>query len=229
MSGWLQRLLRRSGVSGNAPDSRLEQPLRTVSILGLDFELTGLDPANAHITSVGWVQGTGVSISPATSFYSTVKTLRSLEQSPVIHGLTAPVIRQGVPVRKIMQQVYPLINSHIIICHHALLEQGMLVKLAASFRLDTSTLIIIDTMQVARYLLLKQGAVISHNSLKLSVCRKRYSLPDAPEHDALADAQACYELWLAQACELGIGPEDPISRLSHTGALIVKKVGKKHR
>lgn len=229
MNNWIARFFGRNVVANTGSDERLEQPLRKALVLALDFELTGLDPERAHITSVGWVEGTGVEIFPATSFYRTVKTTRSLEQSPVIHGLTAPVIEKGQPIRKITQRLYPLISTHIIICHHARLEQGMLVKLAASFGVQSCNLIIIDTLQVARYLLQKQGSVISHDSLKLSVCRSRYSLPDAPQHNALADAQACYELWLAQACELGITPDDAISALSHTGGVVVKKIGKKHR
>lgn len=215
------------GNHEHSDDERIISPLLTAKMLALDFELTSLNTERAHITSVGWVAGTGGRIEPRTSFYTTVKTDQSLEQSPVIHGLTDAVLESGSKVSDVTKRLFPLLGVHILLCHHASLEVGLLNRLTRRFQLCETTLVVVDTMQLARYLLKKQGSTHPQTMLTLDKCRKRYKLPDTPLHDALCDAQACYELWLAQLSELGVPVDAPVTALSHTGALTVKKIGKK--
>ena len=226
MISWIRELvnLNRGRVSSN--DERTASSLLTTKMLALDFELTSLSIDSAHITSAGWVAGTGLRIEPHTSFYTTVRVSQSLEQSPVIHGLTDTALESGKPISSLMKQLYPLLGGHVLLCHHARLEVGLLCRLAHQLQLAETTLVVVDTMQLAGYLFKKQGSTLSQDTLTLDNCRKRYKLPDAPMHNALTDAKACYELWLAQLSELGVKPDATVTALSHTGALSLKKIGK---
>ncbi len=225
MINWLREWLHLNHGQ-NLNDGRIKSSLFNTRMLALDFELTSLNTDNAHITSAGWVAGTGFRIEPRTSFYTTVKTDQSLEQSPVIHRLTDTALERGCQVSELMDELSPLLGTHILLCHHARLEIGLLNQVALRLQKNEVTLVVVDTMQLAGYLLKKQGNRLSQNMLTLENCRKRYKLPDAPVHDALCDAHACYELWLAQLSELGLRSDASVKAISHTGALTIKKIGK---
>jgi DNA polymerase-3 subunit epsilon len=59
-------------------------------------------------------------------------------------------------------------------------------------------------MDLQRRLLARHGEV-PPDALRLWRARERHGLPPAKAHDALGDALACAELYLAQVAELGAG------------------------
>ena len=81
----------RQWISGGSvlPEDRKHQMLRDIPLLAVDLELTSLDPQKAKVTSIGWVEGKAGSIDLNNCFYSVLRVSGDLEQSPVIHGLTA--------------------------------------------------------------------------------------------------------------------------------------------
>lgn len=64
-------------------------------------------------------------------------------------------------------------------------------------------LLAIDTLQLERSRLLRGQEVIKEGSLRLGASRGRYGLPVYHAHNALTDALACAELFLAQIACMG--------------------------
>ena len=55
----------------------------------------------------------------------------------------------------------------------------------------------------------------------LSKCRERYELANAPAHNALSDAMATLELWMAQMHSLDPSGCMTLNELKNTGAIKV--------
>ena len=95
------------------PESRKHQMLRDVPLLAVDLELTSLDPQKAKITSIGWTEGKAGSIDLSNCYYAVVRASGDLEQSPVIHGLTADEIAQGAHIKEALEQLIPYAQTHV--------------------------------------------------------------------------------------------------------------------
>lgn len=85
--------------------------------------------------------------------------------------------------------------------HHAQLELGFLNKICQNLYQQGFHLPIVDTEVLARRQLQRRGASIQSGALRLFNLRKRYHLPEYSAHQALSDAIATAELFLAQAAE----------------------------
>ena len=76
-------------------------------------------------------------------------------------------------------------------------------------------------MQLALYQLHKKMDVIPTGGVLLSNCRERYELASAPAHNALSDAMATLELWMAQMHSLDPSGCMTLNELKNTGAVKV--------
>lgn len=200
-----------------------------VPLLAIDLELTSLDATKAEITSIGWVEGRLGHMALDSCFYEVINTDTSLEQSPVIHGLTAEDIAQGVSIRDVLEKLQPYAHSHVWILHNAALDLGVLARLFERYGIDVPIILTVDTLKLAVYQLKKQHNVLPPNSATLTVCRQRLDLPIAPAHNALDDAVATMQLWFAQFYDMNGGKETRIDDFLHTQAVAVKKITKKCR
>ncbi|WP_137168097.1 3'-5' exonuclease [Salinimonas lutimaris] len=209
------------------PEQWREANLRQLPLLSLDFELTGLDLKQAQVTSAGWITGQGATMHMSGCFYHIVKVSRDLAQSPVIHGLTEPQLVDGWPVQRVLKHLQPLLHTHVLVAHGAVIEMGMLDKLWAKFELPETDVVIIDTLQMARHLIKRRGALVGNNDLTLTQCLVRAGLPAISAHNALDDAMAAYQLWLSQLNQLKCGKNVRFDDVLHTRAVIFKKIGKK--
>lgn len=210
--------------------SKLKQRLRehdvySTSFAAVDLELTSLNPLTTQITSVGYVSGKGGRIDLSSSGYHVINTTADLGQSPVIHGLTLDILKNGENLAEMLCVLAPLLKRHILIFHNAKLD---LVALNSAFKccnVPPVEVVYIDTLKLALYQLNKQHQVLPSNSATLSVCRQRLDLPAFIEHNALDDALATLQLFYAQLTELGITKDDALDCLLHTGAVGCFKLG----
>jgi DNA polymerase-3 subunit epsilon len=103
------------------------------------------------------------------------------------------------------------IPGAVLVFHHASLDMRFLQKATIeNFRCPLQ-FSFVDTMSIEKRRLHLQGKSMS---LRLGQCRQRYGLPEGSQHDALADAQATAELFLAQASYLGDPEKLRLSDLS---------------
>ena len=198
-----------------------------VPLLAVDLELTSLDTAKAEVTSIGWVEGKVGELELNSCFYEVVKTDKSLEQSPVIHGLTAEDIDAGTNVEDVLDTLRPFAESHVWVLHNATLDLGVLGKLFDRHNMPVAEILTLDTLKLAVYQLKKQHDVLPPNSATLTVCRQRLNLPAAPAHNALDDAVATMQLWFAQFYDMNGDNETLIDDFLHTQAIAMKKITKK--
>ena len=224
MFRFLNRLL--SGKP-HIPDVWVNQPLADIPLLAVDLELTSLDKAKAKITSVGWVEGKGNSIQLDSCFYAVIRVAGSLEQSPVIHGLTEDDIEDGCHVRDVLAQLATMASSHVWVLHNAELDLAVLQRVMDDTGTQCENIVAIDTLKLAVYQLKKHHDVLPPNSATLTVCRQRLGLPLAPAHNALDDAMATLQLWMAQNQSLNGDKSITLGDLLHTQAISHRKMQKK--
>ncbi|MAX41353.1 MAG: DNA polymerase III subunit epsilon [Alteromonadaceae bacterium] len=208
------------------PEERKHQMLRDMPLLAIDLELTSLDPKKAKITSIGWVEGKAGSIDVSSCYYEVVRASGDLEQSPVIHGLTADTIAQGVHVRDALKKLSQYAHSHVWVLHNAGLDMAVLDRVMAANEQQMENVITLDTLKLAVYQLQKQHEVLPPNSATLTVCRQRHHLPLAPAHNALDDAMATLQLWFAQYYSLDPKGTMSIQDFMHTQAVGCRNLGK---
>jgi DNA polymerase-3 subunit epsilon len=70
--------------------------------LVIDLELTGLDPKQHEIVSVAWVLIDNECIKNSQSQHLVNKEVKSLEQSPVFHGISTDSVAQGQSLQSII-------------------------------------------------------------------------------------------------------------------------------
>lgn len=175
---------------------------RRVQCLALDLETTGLDPKSDAIISFGWVAVNGNCIDLATAQHRLVHQQQAIpEASAVIHQITDDAAAQGESLAAVMADLLPLLAGKVLIAHHARVELGFINS--ACERLYGGRFLIptIDTQRVSQQWFERRNQVYRPGELRLGTLRNRYNLPRYRAHDALVDALAAAELYLAQLAE----------------------------
>jgi DNA polymerase-3 subunit epsilon len=179
-----------------------QQDYRKVTYLAIDMETTGLDSRRDHILSIGTVEVTGDAIDLATARHRIVSSDQPLpEQSVAIHHLTDDLIAGGEPIAVVLAEVLQNLAGKVLLAHHAAIETGFLDS--ACQRLFGAGFLapVVDTLALAQQQLYRRNAVVNSGALRLAALRERYHLPRYKAHNALSDALAAAELFLAQAAE----------------------------
>lgn len=182
------------------PSVERRRDYRQVEYLALDLETTGLDPAREDILSVGLVVVRGTRIDLSTARHELVRARRRIPQaSAVIHQITDDRAATGKPLEEILPWVLRELTGRVMIAHHARVEMGFL---SAACRLLYGTPALfpaVDTQAIALRTFRRRNQEVAAEELRLHALRLRYGLPRYPAHDALSDALAAAELFVAQA------------------------------
>lgn len=178
-------------------------PVSALRLLAIDLETTGLDPAADAMLSVGFVPVDGDTIRLAGACHRVINTNREVGQSAVFHGLTDDVVARGMALEEALRITLKALSGRILLAHFARIEVSFLSR--ACEQLYGAPLVppVIDTLVL-------QNRIINpgfndesrSNELRLWNARHRYGLPRYGAHEALTDAMACAELYLAQVNEL---------------------------
>ncbi|MDP2563160.1 3'-5' exonuclease [Pseudoalteromonas marina] len=175
--------------------------------LVIDLELTGLDSKQHEIVSVAWVVIDNQCIKMSDSQHFINKDVKSLEQSPVFHGISTDSVAQGQSLQSILMSLSAHFSDCILVFHNAMLDWGFLKLALKNAGVTQRPKLIIDTLQIEKKRLLQHTSDIKLDDLTLNECRNRYDLPSYHCHHALTDAQATAELLLAQCHQIGAGKE----------------------
>ncbi len=173
-----------------------------VPFLAVDLETTGLDPSRDVIVSAGWVKHDAVSIDLSTARHSLVAPARDMpEESAIIHRIGDDAAARGAPADVVLAELLHALRGRVLVAHNAPFELAMLG--AACTRLFGARVVApaVDTMALARGWLESRGAQSRPPKLRLDAVRRRHNLPRYRAHDALSDALAAAELFLAQLAE----------------------------
>ena len=174
-----------------------------VDIVALDLETTGLDPQRDQILSYGLVHLRSRSIHLETARHEIIQVREQIpETSAVIHQITDDQAAAGRPLTEVLPQILEQLAGRVMLVHYAAIEQGFLDN--ACRRLYGAPFVIrtIDTLVLARRLFEIRNHTIQPNNLRLFNLRPLYKLPQYKAHNALSDALATGELFLAMAAEM---------------------------
>lgn len=198
-------------------------PLDSLRLLALDIETTGLDPRRDRVLSLGWVpvDGGSILLGGARRFVvrddggSAAAAGRAwggqpggpggegVGQSATVHGLTDDALAAGVPMADAVTALLDALAGRALLAHFARIETGFVGAACERLWGAAPAFAVVDTFELERRAL---GGGLGHHlepgALRLWTARERRRLPVYPAHEALTDALACAELYLAQRAEL---------------------------
>lgn len=218
--------------------SQLGLTFSNAKFMAIDLEMTGLNPKTDQIISIGLVpiiRGQA-RLSGAQSCY--IRIHGSVGNSATIHGIVDARLDNALSIDEALQWFLAQSQGYVLLAHHASLELGFLQaafmqsqrnNASANSRTHAPTnslasmgwltkgrlfdVPMIDTLAIEKHRLLRQQDTIGKGSLRLNACRLRYGLPTYDAHDALTDALAAAELFIAQYWAIGQGDDIKVTEL----------------
>lgn len=174
-----------------------------LEIVALDFETTGLDPKTDHILSIGLVEIRGMSVYLDTAWHQLITTDRDLpEETVVIHQITDDQAAAGQKLDEAMPRLLEHLKGKVLLAHHAAVEKGFLDTACRNLYGAPFMGTIIDTEALARRSKDRRHLSYKPKDLRLYNLRDEYHLPKFRSHNALNDAVATAELFLAMATDI---------------------------
>jgi len=184
----------------DAPVIPPSQLFKNTRFLVLDCEMSGLDPERCQLLSIGWVVIERGRIINSTAKHLLIHADRGTGDSSMIHGLFDSNIAGANSIATVLMLLMQQVPGTVLVFHHASLDMRFLQKVAVEVFQCPLLFSYVDTMAIEKKRLHLQGKVAG---IRLAQCRQRYGLADSVQHNALADAQATAELFLAQAGNIG--------------------------
>lgn len=179
------------------PDRAL--PIDQIPLLAMDFETTGLDAKADHLLSVGHVELKNNQVLLATARHRIIHTDRDMSDENIsLHRITHDQVARGLSLGKVVESILEALAGKVLLAHHAKVEIGFLQQACKRLYGMAPVVPAIDTMQLARQRLERAQQPYKPGDLRLFNLRKQYGLPAYQAHNALMDAIATAELFLAQ-------------------------------
>ncbi len=180
------------------PDESVGQ----VEFLALDFEATGLDIDRDEILSVGYTVVRNMKVLLAESAHFLVRPIQDIpEQTAVLHGILDDRSAQGVDLAEAVERILAVLKGRVLLAHHGAIETGFLNKACKQLYGCGVVFPLVDTFAIEYRSLQRRGVTPSNTGLRLANLRNKYGLPRYPVHNALSDALATAELFLAQVAQ----------------------------
>jgi DNA polymerase III subunit epsilon len=203
-----------------APD--LQTPLADLRLLAVDIETTGLDPRRDRMLSIGWLPVDGGRIELGGAGRVVVRDTggaAGVGQSATVHGLTDDRLAGGVPVEEAVARLLDALAGRVLLAHFAQIETGFLAAVCERAWGAGMPCVVVDTFELERRVVAGGwGAEPARGALRLWTARERRGLPVYRAHEALTDALACAELYLAQRAELEAAAPETTLTLRHVVA-----------
>ena len=184
----------------SVPLPKPSRDYRDVEYVAVDLETTGLDARRDQILSIGWVLLSGIRIDLATARHRLVRVQGDIPaHTAVIHQITDDLAATGQDLSAALPEFLHDLRGRVMIAHHARIEQTFLS--AACKQLWGRGLLArtVDTQVIARRILERRHVPFKGSDLRLHALGERYNLPRYGAHNALSDALAAAELFLAEA------------------------------
>lgn len=176
---------------------------RQQEFLVVDTETSALSVDDGELLSIGWVIIRDGKIQLDSAEHLLLAPEGSVGQSASIHLLRDCELENGLNHDEMMRRFLDIAAGRVLVFHHAHLDIGFLDLLCKKLYGARLLLPIADTMELEKRKLQRQDKTLQNGELRLATCRERYGLPDYPAHNALMDALATAELFLAQAVNKG--------------------------
>jgi len=167
--------------------------------LAVDFETTGLNAKQDNILSIGYVEMTGNQIRLDSSYHQIVAANCELEEDNVtIHAITDQDKASGRTLASVVEDLLIALAGKIMLVHYAQIEKTFLEQACIKLYGMAPVFPIIDTLALAKKRHDRCSQAYAPSKLHLTNLRDEYGLPHYPAHNALNDAIATAELFLAK-------------------------------
>lgn len=180
-----------------------DTPVGAARLLAVDVETTGLDPDRDRVVSVGWVplDAGGIDLGGARHL---VITGGPVGDSATLHGLTDDTVATGVSVEQAHSEFTYALQGRMMLAHYADIERGFMARIHRQLTGERIDYPAVDTFAIERRHMERLARYPRGEDLRLARVRARYGLPSYANHNALTDALACAELFLAQTATLKV-------------------------
>lgn len=176
---------------------------RDTRITAIDLETTGLDPKKDVILSIGMVDIDAWRVRLDTAWHRIVRIDQAIPgESAVIHQITDDQSAAGQPIEELLPEVLRRMAGKPMLVHYSPIEQNFLDAACRDLYGAPFVTPIIDTLEIGQRVFERRNHLIQPGDLRLFNLRPRYNLPQYKAHNALSDALATAELFLAMADNL---------------------------
>lgn len=176
---------------------QLKQNAGELECLVADLEMSGLDPNQDAILSIGYVpiRGRAIELGGAVHEYVYQPDVQ-LESTAPIHSIRHAELEKGVDLAAALERFLAALRGKVLVVHHKPLDLAFLNHACESLYGVPLITHVVDTLAVERKR--HKNNDLQANQFRLHACRERYNLPPSEVHNALTDALATAELFLAQ-------------------------------
>ena len=172
--------------------------INDIDIVSLDIETTGLNPEKDRIVSFGLVEISHLCIKLDSCWHQVIQTNKELpEKSVVIHQITDDESAAGITIEQAMEELLKRIKGKVVLVHNANIEQSFINQICQKLYATNFVMRHIDTQVLAKRSLERRNQSYKPNELRLFNLRKSLNMPVYKAHNALMDAIATAELFLA--------------------------------
>lgn len=185
------------------PQPGMKTPVEDIRLLATDLETTGLDPNRDQMLSIGFVPVNGLEIDLSGAGHFLVRPDGDVGDSATVHGITDDALAAALSPAEALDAFFTAAHGRVLLAHYAAIEVRFLGNACQRLLGFRPRFPVVDTMAL-QFKLLSQGFDDEPppGSLRLNAARSQYGLPRYAAHNALTDALACAELYLAQVAEL---------------------------
>lgn len=187
----------------NKSKLKTNKPWQDSDFLVVDLEMSSLDVNAGEILSIGWVAIQSGRVKLETAEHHIIHSNQGVGQSATIHQLRDCEVDQGLTITDISERFLKVSTNKVLVFHHAYLDMAFLNKASKAIYGAPLLLMVADTLILEKDKLVRQKGHITPGELRLAACRERYNLPLYPAHNALMDAIATSELFIAIATYKG--------------------------
>jgi DNA polymerase-3 subunit epsilon len=173
-------------------------PIEDVEFLAVDMETTGLKPKQHQIVSIGWVPIKNNRVQLSGAQYVLIKGV-DVGESATIHHLRDSDLEKGMELGEGIDKLTADLRGKAMLAHFAPIETSFYSHACKKLWGKEPHLEVVDTFALERRHMERMSTYPRGEDLRLSRVRARYGLPNYPSHNALTDAIACAELYLAMA------------------------------
>jgi len=183
----------------SVPIINLDQPIMESDILAVDFETTGLNAKQDNILSIGYVELAGSKIRLDSCYHQIVAAHCELESENVtIHNITDKEKASGRPLASVVEDLLAALAGKTMLVHYAQIEKTFLEQACIKLYGMAPIFPVIDTLALAKKRHDRCSQAYAPSKLHLTSLREEYGLPRYSAHNALNDAIATAELFMAK-------------------------------
>ncbi len=176
-------------------DIEYRQSWRQYDYLAVDIETTGLDPQHDEVVSFGWVPIVNARIRTDEAVRQMVRTKMKIDDSATVHGIRHQDMSQGIKLEEAMPKLLEALKGRVLLVHYKGLDKVLLDRLCSQLYDAGLWVPVVDTLDIARHQL--RHETVEVGQLRLMALNERFGLPKIRQHDALNDALATAQLFLA--------------------------------